>query len=178
MTWTAGATGEWVRHEGTLTGEGRVTGVTTRRCAAAAPRTPGRAPPAHAVPPGRQQRFLSSAGRRRSARTGPRQMGYAGPAARTLKILSPMRPQSPSPSAPSLSSLSCRRSHVTKSRGKAEFILWDACGPSVMIVPVLGQLVYVRTDLNYPCECAICTDPMTRRVETQEFIDNMLRASF
>ena len=43
-----------------------------------------------------------------------------------------------------------------------------------MIVPVLGQLVYVSTELNYPCECAICTDPMTRRVETQEFIDNML----
>ena len=38
--------------------------------------------------------------------------------------------------------------------------------------------MYVRTDLNYPCECAICTEPMTRRVETQEFIDNMLPASF
>ena len=39
-----------------------------------------------------------------------------------------------------------------------------------------GQLAYVRTDLNYPCECAICTDRMTRRIETQEFIDDMLRA--
>jgi hypothetical protein len=25
----------------------------------------------------------------------------------------------------------------------------------VVITPVLGQLVYVRTDLSYPCECAI-----------------------
>ena len=27
--------------------------------------------------------------------------------------------------------------------------------PRVVITPVLGQLVYVRTDLSYPCECAI-----------------------
>ena len=47
-----------------------------------------------------------------------------------------------------------------------------------MIAPALGQLVYVRTDLNCPCECAISKDPMTRRIETREFIDSMLRATF
>ena len=47
-----------------------------------------------------------------------------------------------------------------------------------MLPPALGQLMYVRTDLNYACERAICKDPMTRRIETQEFIDNMPRAIF
>ena len=31
----------------------------------------------------------------------------------------------------------------------------------VMIAAVLGPLVYVRTDLNDPCECAICTNSKT-----------------
>ena len=35
-------------------------------------------------------------------------------------------------------------------------------GLVVMFAPVLGQLVYVRTDLNYPYECALCTNSMTR----------------
>ena len=41
----------------------------------------------------------------------------------------------------------------------------------ILITPVLGQLVYrdVRADLNYPFECAICTDPMTRQI-AKEFI--------
>ena len=49
---------------------------------------------------------------------------------------------------------------------------------TIMIAQVLGQLGYIRTDSNYPCECTVCTDPMTRRIETQKFIDNMLRAIF
>ena len=48
----------------------------------------------------------------------------------------------------------------------------------VMIAPVLGQPVYVRTDPNYSCECAVCADPTTRRIETRKFIESMLRASF
>ena len=46
--------------------------------------------------------------------------------------------------------------------------------------PVLVQLVYVSTSCSRKLRvqwCTICTDPIRRRIETQELFDNMLRAS-
>jgi hypothetical protein len=39
--------------------------------------------------------------------------------------------------------------------GRVDRMGFGGGGRCVVITPVLGQLVYGRTDLSYPCECAI-----------------------